>query len=163
MSSPENIEEGVVAALLGIVLNPDDLGVVGGPGTDVLVGRVVEEPLGVADLGLGDAGRPLERQFHTPEASGPELGELLAGGGDVVVGALGDGGVHGGRVGSPGAEAELAEDVHGGPVRGCGPGGVGERPGLGGGGESGGESRQERPGERERRDKGRERRWRRCS
>lgn len=115
VAGPEGIKQVLVAARLGVELNPNDLGVVGGAGADVVVRRIVKVALRISDLGLRHAGDSLEGQFDAPEAAGAELGELLAGGGNVVVGALGDGGgggVHGGVGGGASAEAELAEPAH---------------------------------------------------
>lgn len=114
MPGPENIEQRVVAALLGVELKADDLGMVGGAGAYVLVGGIVQKPLGVTDLGLGDTWHPLIGELGPPEAAQAELGELLARSGDVVVGALRYGGGGGGGVGGGGAdsEAELVEPAH---------------------------------------------------
>lgn len=77
MARPERREQVLVLALPGIVLDPDNLGVVGGPGADILVGDLVEVPLTVSDLGLGHPGHPLERELHPPEAPRPELRKFL--------------------------------------------------------------------------------------
>lgn len=105
-----------------------------GPRTDVLVARLMEVALAVTDLRLGDAGDSLVGQFDAPEASGTELGELLAGSGKVFVWGLGDGGIVDGRVGfGAEAEAEVLEDVHGRVVErdGSTMAGEGEREGCG--------------------------------
>lgn len=88
MSGPERVKKRVVAALLGVELDPDDLGMVGSPRADVLVAGIVQEALAVPDLGLGHARDPLEGQLNPPEAARPELCELLARGGNVVVRTL---------------------------------------------------------------------------
>lgn len=91
MANPKGIEKIFVAALVGIELNSDDLGVVGGACADVVVSGIMEEPLAVSDFRLRDAWNSLEGELHAPEASGAELRELLARRRDVVVGALSDG------------------------------------------------------------------------
>jgi hypothetical protein len=88
VACPEDVEEVVVLAGGGVVLHADDLVVVGGAGADVLVGRVVDVALTVADLGAGHPGHALERELHAPEASRTELRELVPGHRLVLVGAL---------------------------------------------------------------------------
>lgn len=88
MPCPEHVEQSVEAALLGVELDPDDLGVVGGARAHVLVAGIVQEPLGVPDLGLRHARDSLEGQLDPPEATSPKLRELLARGRNVVVWAL---------------------------------------------------------------------------
>ncbi|GMN41068.1 hypothetical protein TIFTF001_010289 [Ficus carica] len=122
---PENVEKRLEAALLRIVLNPNDLGVVGRARTDILVGRIVKQALRVPNLRLPDAGDALERQLDAPEAAGAELGELLARRRDVLVGALGDRRRLRREFRGAGAEPELVEEVHGG-LLGEGAVGVGE-------------------------------------
>lgn len=166
MPSPEDVEKRLEPALLGVVLDTHDLRVVRRRGAHVLVGGIMQQPLGVTDLGLGHSRHPLEGQFDAPEAARPELGELLAGRREVVVGALGDRGVHGRGVGGPGPEPELVEDVHGGPVGGGeagvpGEGGLGEGAGELGERKEGAEARgrgggfRERGGDEEQRGRGR--------
>lgn len=113
MLCPESIKQAVVATLLGVVLNPHDLRVVGVARAHILIAGVVEEALTVANLGLGHPGNSLESQFDTPEAPGAELRELLARGRNVIVWALSNRGRVGGR-GPGGAEAELVEQAPGG-------------------------------------------------
>lgn len=92
MAGPEGIEEGFIAALLGVELNAHDLRMVAGAGADVVVSWVVRKPLGVSHFSLCHARNPLEGQFHAPEATGSELCELLAGRWDVIIGTLSYGG-----------------------------------------------------------------------
>ena len=88
MARPEGVEEVVELAGGGVVLHADDLVVVRGAGADVLVGRLVEVALAVADLGARDSRHALERELHAPEAAGAELRELVPGRGLVLVGPL---------------------------------------------------------------------------
>lgn len=115
MPGPENIKQRLVVALFGVVLNPDHLGVVGRARTYILVRGIMHKPLRVTYLGLGDSRHPLEGQLDPPKTTRPELGELLARSGYVVVGALGyggGGGVDGGISGGADAEAQLVEPAH---------------------------------------------------
>ena len=114
MPWPETFEQSVEAALLGVELDPDDLGVAGGTGAHVLVTGIVQETLGVPDLGLRHPRDSLEGQLDPPEATRSELRELLSRGRNVVVRALRNWGVPGGLCGPRGAEAELVQEVHGG-------------------------------------------------
>lgn len=118
MASPKHIKQSIETTLLRIILNPNNFIMIGSPTTHVLVARVMQVALAVPNFGLGDTWHSLERQFDAPKAASAELGKLLTGGRNVVVGALSDGGVLRGRgVGAgPEAEAELVEDVHGGLV-----------------------------------------------
>lgn len=120
MASPKNIKQSIKTTLLRIILNPNNFIMIGSPTTHVLVARVMQVALAVPNFSIGDTWHSLKRQFDTPKTASTELGELLTGGRNVVVGALSDGGVlHGGGVGAgPEAEAELVEDVHGGLVAG---------------------------------------------
>lgn len=111
MSGPKHIKQSVVATFFGIILNPNDLGVIGGAGAHIFISGIVQIPLGVTDFGLGDTGHSLVGQFDSPEAAGPELGELLAGSGGVSVGAQGNRG-GGGVSGGAWAKAELVEPTH---------------------------------------------------
>lgn len=109
MPSPESIKQTLVAALFRIILNPNDLGVVGGARTDILISRIMKQALAVPNLALGHARDSLESELDSPEAAGAELGELLARRRDILIGALRDGRGLGGEIGRPGAEAKLAE------------------------------------------------------
>lgn len=113
MPGPERVQESVEAAFLGVELDPDDLGVVGGTRAHVFVAGTMHEPLGVPDLGLGNARDSLEGQLNPPEATGPELCELLPRGGNVVVRSLRNRRVGCGLCGPGRAEAELVQEVHG--------------------------------------------------
>lgn len=104
VACPEKIEQILIAALLGIELNPNHLRMVRRPRANVAVTRIVQKPLAVPDLRLRHARNPLESQLHAPEAAGAELRELLPRRRDVVVGALRDGG-GGGRVRGGGGPA----------------------------------------------------------
>ena len=88
VARPEDVEEVVELAGGDVVVDADDLVVVGGAGADVLVGRVVEVPLAVSHLGASHAGDALERELHAPEAPGAELRELVPGRRAVLIGAL---------------------------------------------------------------------------
>lgn len=90
MPLPEDVEQVLVLALPGVVLQTDHLAVIGRPGAYVLVGGLVEVPLAVPDLGLGHPGHALEHELNTPEAAGAELRKLLPRRRHVVVGALRD-------------------------------------------------------------------------
>lgn len=103
MLGPKYPQQVLVRALLGIILYPDHLGMVGIPGTHVAIARVVNEPLAVAYLGLGHPWHPLERQLHAPETPGTKLRELLPRRRYVAVGALSDRGNGGGGAGGSGA------------------------------------------------------------
>lgn len=115
MPGPKNIKQRLIAALFRVVLNPDNLRVVGRTRAYILVRRIVQIPLRVTYLGLGDSRHPLKGKLDPPKATRPELGELSAGSGYVVVGALsygGGGGVHGGIGGGADAESQLVEPTH---------------------------------------------------
>lgn len=88
MARPEGVEEVVVLAGGRVVLHADDLVVVCGAGADVLVGRIVDVALAVADLRARDSRHALERELHAPEAAGAELRELVPRRGLVLVGPL---------------------------------------------------------------------------
>lgn len=90
MPSPEDVEQVAIAAPPRVVLHSDDLGVVGRPGADVLVGRLVEIALAVSDLGPGHPGHALEGELDAPEAASAELRELLTGRRHVVITPLRD-------------------------------------------------------------------------
>lgn len=88
MPCPESIKQTLVATLLGIVLNPHDLRVLGGARTHILIAGIVQRALRVANLSLGHARNSLEGQLNPPEATGAELRELLTGSRNVIVWAL---------------------------------------------------------------------------
>lgn len=90
MPGPEQVKERLKGAVFGIVLNPNDLGVSRGFGTDVLVRRIVGDPLCVSNLCLSHPREPLKRKLHAPEASGGELGKVVSRRRRVVVGSLSD-------------------------------------------------------------------------
>ncbi|CAL5425761.1 unnamed protein product [Camellia sinensis] len=52
VSGPKNIKQGLVTTLLGIILNPNDLQVIRGPRTDIIVARVVKIALSVPNLSV---------------------------------------------------------------------------------------------------------------
>ena len=90
MASPESIKQRLIATFLRVILNTNDLRMVGSTRTNIVIRRIVDMPLGIPNLGLGNTKDSLERQFDTPETPGAELRELLARSGDVVVWTLRD-------------------------------------------------------------------------
>ena len=99
MPGPKQIKQILIATVLGVIVNPHDLIMTRRPSTHVLVARIVQQPLRIPDFRFGDARDSLKCQFYPPEAPSSELRELLTWRRDVVVGALGDGGGLGVRVG----------------------------------------------------------------
>lgn len=127
MTLPKDIEQALKADLFRIELNPNNLVMPRRLRTDVLVARIVDEPLAIPDLRLRHAGDPLVSQLRSPEAAGAELRELLTRRRDIVVGSLRDRG--GSRVGlGTRPESEPVEEVvHRRFVDGDGASGFGER------------------------------------
>lgn len=77
MSSPERVEERLVAAFFGIIVDSDNLRVSRGSGTHICVGWIMQKPLAITNLGLGHARQPLEGQLDAPKAASTKLGKLL--------------------------------------------------------------------------------------
>lgn len=76
MAAPENREEVGVGAKRRVEVDPNHLGVVGVSGADELVIGIGYMTLRVANLRLHHTLHTLERQLHTPEAPGTELGQF---------------------------------------------------------------------------------------
>ena len=91
MPSPENIKQGLKATFFWVILNPNDLRVVSGARTDILIRGIVKKALAITNIRLGHARDSLESQLDSPEATGAELDKLLARGRYVLVGGLIDG------------------------------------------------------------------------
>lgn len=116
MPGPKHVKQSTIPTLLGIILNPNHLGVVRGAGADVVVGGIMHKALCVPHLRLRHARNSLEGELHAPEATRAELSELLPRSWEVVVGSLGDSGgvgVQGGLRWSASAEPELSQPAHG--------------------------------------------------
>ena len=90
MSRPEDIKQRLKIALFGIILNPDNLCMVRCVRADILVWRIVEEPLGVSNLRMSHTGDSLKRQLHAPEASSGELCKLISRRRNVIIVSLSD-------------------------------------------------------------------------
>lgn len=112
MASPERVEQTLKATLFRVILDPNHLGMVRRAGANILVRRVVNMPLGIPYLGLGNARHALKRELDAPETTRPELGEQLTRSRGIVIWALCDCGVHGAFGRARGAEAELIEPAH---------------------------------------------------
>ncbi len=117
MPGPEHVKQSIEAALLRVILNPNDLRMVRGPRTHILIGGIVKEPLGVPDLSLGHTRGSLKRELHAPETTRSELRELLTRGRNVVVWALSNRRVGCGLLGPWGTKAQFVQEVHGGGER----------------------------------------------
>lgn len=117
MPGPEHVKQSIEAALLRVILNPNDLRMVRGPRTHILIGGIVKEPLGVPDLSLCHARGSLKRELHAPETTRSELCELLTRGGNVVVWTLSNRRVGCGLLGPWGTKAQFVQEVHGGGER----------------------------------------------
>src|SRR5437899_148939 len=76
MRVPEDVEQLLVRDLLGVEGNLDRLGVACRVRADLLVGRILGAPAGVADAGPRDARSPAEVRLDTPEAPCCECGFL---------------------------------------------------------------------------------------
>ena len=78
MLGPEDVEEDLVGAGLGVVVHAHHLGVPRAAAADVAVGRLVAVALRVAHLRARHARETLVRQLHAPEAPRRELRQLKA-------------------------------------------------------------------------------------
>ena len=78
MPRPEQIKKSLIGALIRIILNPYNLCMVRCVGADILVRRIVRDPLSVPNLSLSHARDPLVSKLHPPEATGGELSKLVS-------------------------------------------------------------------------------------
>lgn len=77
MSSPEQIKQTLIATLIGIILDPDNLRVVCGPCTHILIAWIMQQPLAITNFCLCYPQCPLEGQLNTPKAASTKLSKLL--------------------------------------------------------------------------------------
>src|SRR5580700_10630285 len=77
VDGPENIEQLIVAELLGIKRDLDDFGMAGRIGADVLVAGVFRASAAVADRGVQNAWDAAKRGFNTPETSRAKCSDFL--------------------------------------------------------------------------------------
>lgn len=75
MLGPEDVEEDVVGAGVGVVVHADHLGVARAVAADVAVGGGVAVALRVPHLRARHAWEALVHQLHAPEAARGELGQ----------------------------------------------------------------------------------------
>lgn len=76
MANPEGVQQILISALRGVVLDSDDLRVPRIALADRPIRRIVQQPLAVAHFGLANPRHSLERELRTPEAACPKCREL---------------------------------------------------------------------------------------
>lgn len=128
MAVPENIKQVLKAALFRVVLNSNNLVMSRHARTDILVYRVVHEPMAIPNLSLGHTRDSLVSQLQSPKATCAELRELLTWRRNIIVGSLGNSRGRGVLLGTRPVSEPVEEVVHRGFIDGDGgTSGFGER------------------------------------